>query len=124
MEPQGRSGQSLSEAPHPLHNLRVPRELLPAVDVPEGAVAASRAFGSPVRLAIIRILSSEPVSQAELARRLGIEPSALRKNLAVLRGVGVLQVESDTERGRPLHLDPERVHSLTTSMLMYLSVQA
>ena len=66
--------------------------LVPGEVVPDALLRALKALGEPTRLNIIRYLSQEPLSPAQLARRLRLRPPTVIHHLEVLRLAGLVRL--------------------------------
>lgn len=89
--------------------------------VPEPVVAASKAFGTPLRLAIIRHLVRQPLTQAQLARLLDTTDYTIAGSVRVLHETGVIVAPIPAgRRGVQLEVDDERVRALTAALRRYL----
>jgi DNA-binding transcriptional ArsR family regulator len=74
--------------------------LVPGEEVPDAMLQALKAMADPTRLRILRYLSGQPMSPAELSRRLRLRPPTVVHHLHALRLAGLvhLMLESDGER--------------------------
>ncbi len=66
--------------------------LVPGEVVPDALLRALKALADPTRLKIIRYLSKEPLSPAQLARRLRLRPPTVIHHLEVLRLAGLVRL--------------------------------
>ena len=66
--------------------------LVPGEVVPDALLRALKALAEPTRLKIIRYLSVEPLSPAQLARRLRLRPPTVIHHLEVLRLAGLVRL--------------------------------
>jgi DNA-binding transcriptional ArsR family regulator len=66
--------------------------LVPGEAVPEGILRALKALSDPTRLRIMHYLAQEPISPAELARRLRLRAPTVTHHLRVLRLAGLVNV--------------------------------
>lgn len=90
--------------------------------LPEPVRAASKAFGTPLRLAIVRHLIRQPLTQAQLARLLDTTDYTIAGSVRVLHETGV--IVAPIPRGRrsvPLEVDPQRVQALTAALRRYVA---
>lgn len=103
-------------------NLGVPRELRP-IDVPDDVVRATRVYGSPIRLAILRALRERPLQQQAAIRAVGIGYSTFRAAIAELVDAGAVRVIDAENRspGRPVTyaLDEQEVRRLGVALLAW-----
>lgn len=68
------------------------QSLVPGGAVPEVLIRGLKALSDPTRLRILHYLSQEPLSPAELARRLRLRPPTVTHHLQTLRLSGLVQV--------------------------------
>ena len=66
--------------------------LVPGEVVPDALLRALKALAEPTRLKIIRYLSEEPLSPAQLSRRLRLRPPTVIHHLEVLRLAGLVRL--------------------------------
>jgi DNA-binding transcriptional ArsR family regulator len=66
--------------------------LVPGEVVPDALLRALKALADPTRLKIIRYLSQEPLSPAQLARRLRLRPPTVIHHLEALRLAGMVRL--------------------------------
>ena len=66
--------------------------LVPGEVVPDALLRALKALAEPTRLKIIRYLSQEPLSPAQLSRRLRLRPPTVIHHLEVLRLAGLVRL--------------------------------
>jgi DNA-binding transcriptional ArsR family regulator len=66
--------------------------LVPGEVVPDAMLRALKALSDPTRLRILHYLTEEPLSPAELARRLRLRPPTVTHHLQALRLAGLVQV--------------------------------
>jgi DNA-binding transcriptional ArsR family regulator len=74
--------------------------LVPGEDVPDAMLRALKALADPTRLRILRYLSNQPYTPAQLSRRLRLRAPTVVHHLNALRLAGLVQLtlESETER--------------------------
>jgi DNA-binding transcriptional ArsR family regulator len=72
--------------------------LVPGEAVPDAMLAALKALSDPTRLRILRYLAEEPLTPAQLARRLRLRAPTVTHHLKALRLAGLLQVRMDKEK--------------------------
>ncbi len=74
--------------------------LVPGEIVPDALLQGLKALADPTRLRILRYLAVEPLSPAQLSRRLRLRPPTVTHHLAALRLAGLvyLNLESQGER--------------------------
>ena len=66
--------------------------LVPGEVVPDALLRGLKALAEPTRLKIIRYLSQEPLSPAQLSRRLRLRPPTVIHHLEVLRLAGLVRL--------------------------------
>jgi len=66
--------------------------LIPGEVVPDRLLQALKALADPTRLRILRYLAQEPLTQAELARRLRLRPPTVTHHLHALRVAGLVHI--------------------------------
>lgn len=71
--------------------------LVPGEDVPDALVRGLKALADPTRLRIIRYLLEEPLTPAELARRLRLRPPTVIHHLQILRLAGLVLVDLEQQ---------------------------
>lgn len=67
--------------------------LVPGESVPDALLQALKALSDPTRLRILRYLGDEPLTQAELARRLRLRAPTVTHHLQALRLAGLIQLK-------------------------------
>ncbi len=72
--------------------------LVPGETVPEGMLRALKALSDPTRLRILRYLAGEPLTPAELARRLRLRIPTVTHHLKTLRLAGLVQLTVDEHK--------------------------
>jgi DNA-binding transcriptional ArsR family regulator len=71
--------------------------LVPGEVVPDAMLAGLKALSDPTRLRILRYLAEEPLTPAELARRLRLRAPTVTHHLKALRLAGLVQIRVDKE---------------------------
>ncbi|WP_461189234.1 ArsR/SmtB family transcription factor [Arthrobacter sp. Z4-13] len=84
--------------------------------------AAFMALADPVRRSIIARLSRGPATVNELAEPFEITKQAVSKHIQVLEQAELVTRTRDAQR-RPVHLNPERLESLTAWIDQYRLVR-
>jgi DNA-binding transcriptional ArsR family regulator len=74
--------------------------LVPGEAVPEAMLRALKALSDPTRLRILRYLAEEPLTPAELARRLRLRAPTVTHHLKTLRLAGLVQLTLTMEKGK------------------------
>jgi DNA-binding transcriptional ArsR family regulator len=69
--------------------------LVPGEVVPDAILQALKALADPTRLRILRYLSEEPMTPAELTRRLRLRAPTVTHHLKLLRLAGMVQIRVD-----------------------------
>lgn len=96
-------------------------------DLPEGVDVAIDALGNRVKAAAIRsLLVDGPATQTQLAARLSLTRTNMRRHLAELEDLGLLRVhppreEPDTRR-RQLSVDADRLRGLLEDLAQGLGL--
>lgn len=70
--------------------------LVPGEEVPDALLQALKALADPTRLRILRYLSAQPLTPAELSRRLRLRPPTVIHHLHALRIAGLLSLTLET----------------------------
>ena len=84
--------------------------LVPGETVPDAMLRALKALSDPTRLRIMRYLSDEPLTPAELARRLRLRAPTLTHHLRALRLAGLVQLTlGEGKRDRLYAARPEAI---------------
>lgn len=87
------------------------------VAIPPEVVAASRAFGSELRLELLRFFERNPGSrQAEAVRTIGAERAVVSLNVRALKDLGLLEQAAD----RTYRVDAARRRALITALRAHL----
>jgi len=68
------------------------QNLIPGDSMPGGLVGSLKAIADPTRLAILRFLAVEPLTPAELARRLRLRPPTVIHHLNALRLASLVEI--------------------------------
>jgi DNA-binding transcriptional ArsR family regulator len=98
--------------------------LVPGELVPDALLHALKALSDPTRLRILHYLSGEPLTPAELARRLRLRAPTVTHHLKALRLAGLVQlsVGSLEDKGRDCYATrPEAVAAACTALQDYLA---
>jgi DNA-binding transcriptional ArsR family regulator/Skp family chaperone for outer membrane proteins len=74
--------------------------LVPGEVVPDALLRGLKALAEPTRLKIIRYLSQEPLSPAQLSRRLRLRPPTVVHHLEVLRLAGLVRLNLEVPEER------------------------
>lgn len=93
--------------------------LVPGEVVPELLVHTLKALADPTRLRIVRYLSAEPLSPAELSRRLRLRLPTVLHHLNVLRLARLVQV-TVSQDGRRYESRPEAIRSVADRLMTFL----
>jgi DNA-binding transcriptional ArsR family regulator len=98
----------------------VAASLVPGDPVPDSLFQALKALADPTRLRILRYLSAEPQTPAELARRLRLRPPTVIHHLDALRLARMVQLTIGPE-GRRYAARPEAVTAAMALLDSYLN---
>ena len=90
--------------------------LIPGEQVPAGLVMALKALSDPTRLRILRYLATEPLTNAELARRLRLRAPTIIHHLQALRLAGLVQISLNSSGDRRYALRRGALNALTASL--------
>lgn len=93
----------------------VPKRLELRVSTPLDVYAASQAFGTEVRIHLIRHFARSPGRQVDAMRSLGVDRAAVSLNVKALLETGVLVGDEGT-RSRTYHVDHERLTELVKAL--------
>ncbi len=74
--------------------------LIPGEIVPDALLQALKALADPTRLRIMRYLALEPLSPAQLSKRLRLRPPTITHHLAALRLAGLVDLSLEPENER------------------------
>jgi len=94
--------------------------LVPGEQVPEGLMRALKALADPSRLKIMRYLCGEPLTQAELSRRLRLRPPTVIHHLRDLRVAGLVQIRLDEKETKAYTLREEAIDNMVAELKNYL----
>lgn len=97
--------------------------LVPGQAVPDAMLRALKALSDPTRLRILHYLSQEPVTPAELARRLRLRAPTVTHHLKILRLAGLVQLILGEEERR-YGARPEAVKAAFSSLVGFLGYEA
>lgn len=81
------------------------------MSTPPDVFAATQAFGSELRLHLIRHFAASHGRQVDAVRALGVERAVVSLNVGVLMDTGVLVAEGE-KRSRVFRIDAERLEHL------------
>jgi DNA-binding MarR family transcriptional regulator len=96
---------------------RVPKVIVVAGDTPANVDAATRAFGSPLRVHLIRHYLATPGPQKAAIEQLQITQRAVSINTRELVATGVVVEEpAEDRRSRTYRVDVERLDELLTAI--------
>lgn len=85
------------------------------MSTPPDVYAATQAFGSELRLHLIRHFASSPGRQVEAVRALGVARAVVSLNVLALEDTGVLVAEGD-KRSRVFRIDNDRLEHLMAAL--------
>lgn len=92
----------------------------PGAGMSDPLVGALKALGDPTRLRLLRYLAREPLSPAELARRLRLRPPTVIHHLRTLRLAGLVAVRVDEQNERRYTARPEALAGILGSVQEFL----
>jgi DNA-binding transcriptional ArsR family regulator len=95
----------------------------PGAEAPDLLVTALKSLADPTRLRILRYLYGEPLSPAELARRLRLRPPTVTHHLQALRLAGLVQVTINERNERRFAARLERLNELNVGLKEFLTNQ-
>lgn len=98
--------------------------LVPGELVPDALLHGLKALADPTRLRILRLLASEPLTLAQLARRLRLRPPTLLHHLSALRLAGLVHLTLDSGEDRRYTTRREALPDLWGEVEGYLSQPA
>jgi DNA-binding transcriptional ArsR family regulator len=94
--------------------------LVPGETVPDALLQALKAMADPSRLRILRYLSTEPLTQAELSRRLRLRAPTLTHHLSALRLAGLVHITVDVHTERRYSARLEAVQAMVALLEKFL----
>jgi DNA-binding transcriptional ArsR family regulator len=94
--------------------------LVPGEVVPDALVRGLKALADPTRLRIIRYLSEEPLTPAELSRRLRLRPPTVIHHLQVLRLAGLVLLDLETHGERNYATRAEGIEDILANFQEFL----
>lgn len=97
--------------------------LIPGEIVPDALLQALKALADPTRLRIMRYLAVQPLSPAQLSRRLRLRPPTVTHHLAALRLAGLVRLDLESENERLYSIRLESVLSLTEQVRDFIGIQ-
>lgn len=110
-----------SNPPHARQNVGVPRVVRPSSPLPAIVIDVVAAFGSQLRLELIRHYGTTPSTQADAARALGVQNRSVSNNTAELVRLGILlERPIDEDSARTLYsVDQKRLKRLLRALDRY-----
>jgi DNA-binding transcriptional ArsR family regulator len=97
--------------------------LVPGEIVPDALLQALKALADPTRLRIMRYLVIEPLSPAQLSRRLRLRPPTVTHHLAALRLAGLVHLNLEPEGERLYSARLETVFGLADQVQDFIGIQ-
>ena len=94
--------------------------LVPGEVVPDALLQILKAMADPTRLRILRYLAQEPLTPAEISRRLRLRPPTVTHHLSALRLAGLVHLRVDKEE-RQYTARLEALEGLHNQILAFLS---
>jgi DNA-binding transcriptional ArsR family regulator len=98
--------------------------LVPGETVPEGILRSLKALADPTRLRILRYLSLQALTPAQLSRRLRLRAPTVVHHLSALRLAGLVHLTLDGETERRYAIRPEGVEATCAQLKKFLDGQA
>jgi DNA-binding transcriptional ArsR family regulator len=93
--------------------------LVPGEVVPEGMLRAFKALGDSTRLRILRYLSQEKITPAEISRRLRLRAPTVTHHLNVLRLAGLVYLTLDEDNERQYTARMDTIDELFASLRVF-----
>jgi DNA-binding transcriptional ArsR family regulator len=98
--------------------------LVPGEAVPDAMLRALKALSDPTRLRILHYLAEEPLTPAELSRRLRLRLPTVTHHLKALRLAGIVQLTLDEGKGERRYAPrSEAVQSTFASLQSFLDTR-
>jgi DNA-binding transcriptional ArsR family regulator len=94
--------------------------LVPGEVVPDALLLALKALADPTRLRILRYLTCEPLTQAQLARRLRLRPPTVTHHLKALRLARLVHFTLSSKDERQYSARLETIYTLQSQMKEFL----
>ena len=94
--------------------------LVPGEVVPDALVRGLKALADPTRLRIVRYLKEEPLTPAELSRRLRLRPPTVIHHLQVLRLAGLVLLDLETHGERNYATRAEGIEDILANFQEFL----
>ena len=94
--------------------------LVPGEVVPDALVRGLKALADPTRLRIVRYLSDEPLTPAELARRLRLRPPTVIHHLQILRLAGLVLLDLEQKGVRNYATRTEGIEDILANFDQFL----
>ena len=97
--------------------------LIPGEAIPEAVLRALKALADPTRLQILRYLSEEQLTPAQLSRRLRLRAPTVIHHLSILRLAGLVHLTVDSQGEKRYAARLEAVPGTFTNLGEYLQVR-
>jgi len=94
--------------------------LVPGEDAPDGMVSALKALADPTRLKILRDLAVQPMTPAELARRLRLRPPTVVHHLRILRLAGLVEITVSAGSERMYAARLEAIEAVPSALMQFV----
>lgn len=94
--------------------------LIPGEAVPDRLLSVLKSLADPTRLQMLHLLSTEPLTAAELARRLRLRPPTVTHHLQLLRLAGLVQIHLEPDGERKYTLRSEALQETQIHLQNYL----
>jgi DNA-binding transcriptional ArsR family regulator len=98
--------------------------LIPGDVVPEGSLRVLKALADPTRLKILRYLSEESLTPAQLSRRLRLRPPTVTHHLSTLRLAGLVCVTLDADGNKQYASRMEAYSNTFATLGEFLQMEA
>jgi len=95
--------------------------LVPGEQVPDALLLALKAIADPTRLKILRYLSKESLTPAQIARRLRLRAPTVTHHLTALRLAGLVYLSLDVGEEKHYTARMEAIHSTFSNLLNFLT---
>jgi len=95
--------------------------LVPGEQVPDALLLALKAIADPTRLKILRYLSHESLTPAQIARRLRLRAPTVTHHLTALRLAGLVYLSLDVGEERHYTARLEAIHSTYSNLMDFLT---
>jgi DNA-binding transcriptional ArsR family regulator len=94
--------------------------LVPGESVPDILLRGLKAIADPTRLRVLHLLAEEPLTPAQIARRLRLRAPTVTHHLSALRLAGLVHLTLDSHEERRYAARLEAIEAIFTSLKDYL----